>query len=1821
MSLTRKQTNPVHGNIVSPPPKPLTNFEESESSDGSAGRVAEVQRPDAGAADPSFNDAFVQSRSPEIEQSVNDPLNRDKFPNEKVLLGQPADAFVEAAAPVGKPQESTGTTEHNQQPELAAVSGQVTQGENREASETKAVEKAEPTISSQIQGTFVGPAAPTEMAKPGMPAGSPELNAAAVIEKLPKSEDAEAARKIAAAGQAAASVAKTPAELAALVAANIPVEKAVTPANTPAVEAVSPAKTPAVEAVTPAKTPAVEAVTPAKTPAVEAVIPAKTPAVEAVTPAKTPAVEAVTPAKTLVVEAASPAKTPAVEAAAPKTPAEQAALVAAKVLDDQADLPVVKPPAAPATTAAEIEASLKPAVKALDPAVKAPDPAVKVLDPAVKPPAATATTAAEKEASLKLAEKPADPAVKPPAPTATTAAEIESSLKPAVKAPDPAVKVADPALKPPAPTATTAAEKEASLKLAEKPADPALQASDPALQALSDRPVKHAAKTPAELEALALKPALKPPDPTVKAPDPALQALVEKPVVKVQPIEVGNPGLEHNVIPGVAKDPKVEVKVDKTLPSAVPLGVHPLGTDLQKIKPADQAPAVHLGGDVKALPSPAPLNLPKATLPAERQVDVLPTSGGTHPADLKSGGRNVELNKENPSIPSSPSFPEKAAHGIERPSYPSTPVNSLPKDLATGTASPMGKEAYPAGGTLKDHSGTGSTAGVRDLQAIAPKENSGITHAGGSREVTSTGGPTVKELAAVTGAPIKESSSSGAGISVTKDGALVGLVSVKDSGSVSLSKDSASGHLSFAPKDGLPSNIGTPIERDLTLTGTAKETLNVSPLSGTALKDIPSGAMAPVGSGRNDDSRSALVSLAKDGTASISVGAIKECISGGVNVNRDGVTISSAGLAKESSPLGSTNVSGMADGSAMGTVIAGSIKDVAVAQATATIKDAAASSAFGLGTPIVTKDGATSATAGQSVKDGTGTTVIGVTKELSVKVEGSVRDGAARIPLSADAGARPGTESTLRPLTEKRGEGLPCTDASTKAPAVPGSGPIQNVFISLDPSVKGSKVTDGVPEKNLDTSTTAPRTPNPILVTTSNGTTPTNATGQPPTGATTAAGVVIDPSQIPIVLPTVQIVLNGVLVTATNVTGANPDPTVVQINPSTIPQIPVAVPVDPNTGEPAATQPVAYVQAPQVQQTEEGVVFATSAGWLFIAGGEVREDFTVVGPNGELWVPTASGEYVQVTSEPDPSTVYVNSNDYAPTYYDPTDLTINMPFIDRPLSIPFVQPVQSVVDNTINLVNTIVESVSTSPRSVAVAPELPVVQPVAQPSVQPVVQQIDNSVPQVQQIANTLTQVVTSVQAVVNQVTEIATNINHTVEVLNESIPSQAQPLQPNALTDWFGLSDQDPVVTAANPSQQVTSIAQQPNQQFPVQHGAISENAPGVSSNQNQNQNQNQSQNQNQNQNEVMPQPDITYLGSSGGSNPLVGSVELTESPKSELQNENGQAQQSQPTVSSPSSNIDEQSSKTAEATKDTYVASGDGRVEATFVSANTPEIPWQAQSNEGPSFISAEQQSENRRQQLLQEEAERRAEQLREDRERADKLREQLHEQERRIREVLLAELATKKAQSMVANQIRRKYIIKTGDTLESIAISQLKDKHLALLIYQINKLSIRVELQAGKQLPRLKDGMSIYLPSGSDIAIFRSNLTNRSRCDVGISDGEVSKRPLSSLSDVRREALERLLGNLQIAAGTSSRIHYTARIGDTLQSIARRHPALQDSELWVLLAELNNLSTETDVYGTPFASAQRGASLILPTADEISKFRKARPIPTATEKVLAS
>ncbi|MCA9802975.1 MAG: LysM peptidoglycan-binding domain-containing protein [Cyanobacteria bacterium HKST-UBA02] len=257
----------------------------------------------------------------------------------------------------------------------------------------------------------------------------------------------------------------------------------------------------------------------------------------------------------------------------------------------------------------------------------------------------------------------------------------------------------------------------------------------------------------------------------------------------------------------------------------------------------------------------------------------------------------------------------------------------------------------------------------------------------------------------------------------------------------------------------------------------------------------------------------------------------------------------------------------------------------------------------------------------------------------------------------------------------------------------------------------------------------------------------------------------------------------------------------------------------------------------------------------------------------------------------------------------------------------------------------------------------------------------------------------------------------------------------------------------------------------------------------------------------------------------------------------------------------------------------------------------------------------------------------------------------QEQKDRE--LRERKLKEAKLAQEDKKRRRYVVKKGDTLDSIAEKELRDLRLAALIYDINKKIIPTREENGKQVAHLPRGLIIWLPSPAESREFRSKLmtgkigapdattsggtpgkfatpeeelaarfgeqwngtANDTTIDTNATSPEDDKirdewmANAVAKAEQRRKNIEEALGPIgpRKSKKPDSRLQYVIRLGDSLKSIAMKHPAIKDVSLWKLIAEVNGLTTETDSRGVPTAKVTRGASITLPSNKEIAEYRE--------------
>lgn len=199
-------------------------------------------------------------------------------------------------------------------------------------------------------------------------------------------------------------------------------------------------------------------------------------------------------------------------------------------------------------------------------------------------------------------------------------------------------------------------------------------------------------------------------------------------------------------------------------------------------------------------------------------------------------------------------------------------------------------------------------------------------------------------------------------------------------------------------------------------------------------------------------------------------------------------------------------------------------------------------------------------------------------------------------------------------------------------------------------------------------------------------------------------------------------------------------------------------------------------------------------------------------------------------------------------------------------------------------------------------------------------------------------------------------------------------------------------------------------------------------------------------------------------------------------------------------------------------------------------------------------------------------------------------------------------RKIEEFITKDIRRiKYTVRKGDTLENISKKHFRDPRLARLIYEMNPAKIKLSQEEGKTAYQLTVNSVLTLPSPRQAREWISRGKYLTTVDNSyVAQTELTADDLANM-EKRRLNVENVLGALGMAADTNYKPSYTVRFGDSLRSIAMKHPALNDVSLWRLLAKVNDMSIETDAMGTPKVTLERGTALNLPSKEEIAQFRK--------------
>ncbi len=244
--------------------------------------------------------------------------------------------------------------------------------------------------------------------------------------------------------------------------------------------------------------------------------------------------------------------------------------------------------------------------------------------------------------------------------------------------------------------------------------------------------------------------------------------------------------------------------------------------------------------------------------------------------------------------------------------------------------------------------------------------------------------------------------------------------------------------------------------------------------------------------------------------------------------------------------------------------------------------------------------------------------------------------------------------------------------------------------------------------------------------------------------------------------------------------------------------------------------------------------------------------------------------------------------------------------------------------------------------------------------------------------------------------------------------------------------------------------------------------------------------------------------------------------------------------------------------------------------------------------------------------------------------------------------------------AGRRRRRYTVRYGDNIRSIARVQLGDERFAQLIITINRGSAGFYMLPDNKTPHLLVDQVIWLPSDAELDIHRKHFFARGTAageqqsapaisvapeaitvpqvemekvtlpEVEIMQGdnteayappttisyEQNQQEVASFLQRLRSAGHRQAVSLQDLEGQfdtteppqqGDRRVYRVRLGDTLRSIALRDSLMQDQTMWPLLARVNGLSEQRDATtGHPTVSLSRGETVTLPTEEEIKQYR---------------
>jgi hypothetical protein len=223
------------------------------------------------------------------------------------------------------------------------------------------------------------------------------------------------------------------------------------------------------------------------------------------------------------------------------------------------------------------------------------------------------------------------------------------------------------------------------------------------------------------------------------------------------------------------------------------------------------------------------------------------------------------------------------------------------------------------------------------------------------------------------------------------------------------------------------------------------------------------------------------------------------------------------------------------------------------------------------------------------------------------------------------------------------------------------------------------------------------------------------------------------------------------------------------------------------------------------------------------------------------------------------------------------------------------------------------------------------------------------------------------------------------------------------------------------------------------------------------------------------------------------------------------------------------------------------------------------------------------------------------------------QQSEAETRARELRLRQEREVLQEMIRKDNVQEKYVVRPNEDLYMIAVRKFKDPRVADLIYELNKTKVEVRWTSGKRSYYVQPGVVVLLPSPRQSREWLA----RQMTIIGKVPPRLGMSGTTSVgADERRNNIERVLGKIKEASNQNEKT-YSVRLGDTLRSVAMKHPDLRDVTLWKLLATKNGLTPDMDSKGSPLAILIRGSILNIPTAEEISAYRAEHSPTKATTK----